>query len=169
MITGRCFTRTVASWRLGPSRLGRARVPFSTVSSVTPAVLRESADRMLDYYTAIQRPDGSLEGRLHHSTTTSEHYLLKLFVLAGFDDASHYCKLPNALVWGGARLSLDHQAALCRLWHHLISWATPIPLSPNPHHKTGRIREADAMLDHCVARFLRPNGTTAPSHPVTNC
>ena len=80
-------------------------------NSVTPAEIRASADRMLDYYCALQRPDGGLDG---------------------LDDASHYCKLPNALVWGG------------------------------------RPAQADAMLDFCVSRFLRPNGDftnePAPSH-----
>jgi len=49
-------------------------------AAVTPSALRESADRMLDYYLALQLPSGGLKG---------------------FDDACHYCKLPNALVWGG--------------------------------------------------------------------
>jgi len=70
-------------------------------SAVTPSVLRESAGRMLDFYTALQLPSGQLDG---------------------LDDACHYCKLPNALIWGG------------------------------------RIKEADAMMDFLVARFMRPNG-----------
>ena len=79
-------------------------------AAVTPAALRASANRMLDYYTNLQQPDGSLKG---------------------FDDACHYCKLPNALVWGG------------------------------------RIAEADAMLDHCVNRFMRYNGDfTTDRRPV---
>ena len=84
-------------------------VPLPSVKpSVTPDVLRASANKMLDAYTRLQRPDGSLEG---------------------FDDPCHYCKLPNALAWGG------------------------------------RIKEADAMLDHCVNTFLRPNGdfTASPT------
>merc|ERR1719343_1874943 len=73
----------------------------STAVAVTPAALRESADRMLDFYVALQEPSGKLRG---------------------LDDACHYCKLPNALVWGG------------------------------------RIKEADAMMDFLVARFMQPNG-----------
>ena len=88
-------------------------VPLPSVKpSVTPDVLRASANKMLDAYTRLQRPDGSLEG---------------------FDDPCHYCKLPNALAWGG------------------------------------RIKEADAMLDHCVNTFLRPNGDFTASPTAEAC
>jgi len=63
--------------------------------------LRASADKMLDHYVAMQLPNGGLEG---------------------LTDPCHYCKLPNALVWGG------------------------------------RVKEANAMMDYCVATFMRPNG-----------
>jgi len=66
---------------------------------------------MLDHYTALMQPDGSLKG---------------------FDDPSHYCKLPNALVWGG------------------------------------RVAEADAMLDHCVSRFMQPNGDFVATGAATS-
>ena len=78
-----------------------ARLYSTHPIAVTPTTLRASADKMIDYYLADQLPSGAI---------------------AGLDDACHYCKLPNALVWGG------------------------------------RIPEADAMLDHCVQRFMRPNG-----------
>jgi len=102
--------------RLSTSSLfvrGGARFFSSGVASrgavaVTPTSLRASADRMVDYYLERQLPNGGLEG---------------------CDDPCHYCKLPNALVWGG------------------------------------KIKEADAMLDFCVDKFMRPNGdfTLSPS------
>jgi len=60
--------------------------------AVTPAALRASADKMLDYYVALQQPDGSLKG---------------------FDDPCHYCKLPNALVWGGRIAEADRMLDYC--------------------------------------------------------
>jgi len=48
--------------------------------AVTPETLRESGGRMIDFYLKTQLPSGQIEG---------------------LDDACHYCKLPNALVWGG--------------------------------------------------------------------
>ena len=81
-------------------------VGCAATSALNAPALRASADRMLGYYLRLQKPSGALRG---------------------FDDACHYCKLPNALVW------------------------------------SGKIAEADAMLDHCVQRFLRPNGD------FTNC
>lgn len=83
------------------STASKALLAFTRRYSVQAAELRASANRMLDHYVERQLPSGAL---------------------VGLDDACHYCKLPNALVWGG------------------------------------RIREADAMLDHCVERFFRPNG-----------
>lgn len=59
---------------------------------VTPTEIRASAGRMLDYYTALQRPDGGLNG---------------------FDDACHYCKLPNALIWGGRVKEGDAMLDFC--------------------------------------------------------
>merc|ERR1719345_635463 len=101
--------------RLSTSSLfvrGGARFFSNGVASrgvaVTPTSLRASADRMVDYYLERQLPNGGLEG---------------------CNDPCHYCKLPNALVWGG------------------------------------KIKEADAMLDFCVDKFMRPNGdfTLSPS------
>ncbi len=83
-------------------------VGCAAASALNAPALRASADRMLGYYLRLQKPSGALRG---------------------FDDACHYCKLPNALVW------------------------------------SGKIAEADAMLDHCVQRFLRPNGDFT-NHPV---
>jgi len=66
---------------------------FSTTKmEVTPATLRQSADRMLDYYVNLQQPDGRLEG---------------------FSDSAHYCKLPNALVWGGRIPEADRMLDYC--------------------------------------------------------
>ena len=59
---------------------------------VTPANLRASADRMLDYYTAMQTEDGGLKG-LH--------------------DSCHYCKLPNALIYGGRVAQADKMLNYC--------------------------------------------------------
>jgi len=89
-------------------RLFSSTAAPNAATVVTPTALRSSADRMVDYYLAKQLPNGGLEG---------------------CDDPCHYCKLPNALVWGG------------------------------------RIKEADAMLDFCVDKFMRPNGdfTLSPS------
>ena len=66
---------------------------LSSTVAVTPATLRASADRMLDYYIARQQPDGSLEG---------------------CDDPCHYCKLPNALVWGGRTKEADAMLDFCK-------------------------------------------------------
>eukprot|EP00965_Chrysotila_dentata_P194932 6176679-Pleurochrysis_carterae.AAC.3 len=60
--------------------------------AVTPDALRASADRMIGYYLALQKSDGSL---------------------LGLDDASHYCKLPNALIWGGKIAEADAVLDFC--------------------------------------------------------
>jgi hypothetical protein len=49
-------------------------------TAVTPESLRASGGRMVDFYLKTQLPSGQIEG---------------------LDDACHYCKMPNALVWGG--------------------------------------------------------------------
>ena len=59
---------------------------------VTPANLRASADRMLDYYTAMQTPSGGLQG---------------------LNDSCHYCKLPNALIYGGRISEADKMLNYC--------------------------------------------------------
>ena len=64
---------------------------FSAVA-VTPETLRGSAGRMLDYYVARQLPSGGLEG---------------------CEDPCHYCKLPNALVWGGRVKEADAMLDFC--------------------------------------------------------
>ena len=68
-----------------------ARRVIARTYSVQAAELRASANKMLDHYVERQSPSGEL---------------------IGLDDACHYCKLPNALVWGGrireADSMLDH-------------------------------------------------------------
>lgn len=59
---------------------------------VTPAALRASADRMVSFYLRDQLPNGQIKG---------------------LDDRCHYCKLPNALVWGGYTAEADRMLDFC--------------------------------------------------------
>ena len=60
---------------------------------VTPTTLRQSRDKMLDYYVNLQQPSGQMKG---------------------YEDCAYYCKLPLGLLLGGRVDEADRMLTFCR-------------------------------------------------------